>query len=44
VSRGSIFPRWDRNLNTGRPDEMAVARQSVVHDTAHPSLLILPIA
>ncbi|MDQ6692133.1 MAG: CocE/NonD family hydrolase [Candidatus Dormibacteraeota bacterium] len=42
----SCFPRWDRNLNTGEPlgkgTTMAVARQTVFHDAAHPSALRLP--
>lgn len=41
----SSFPRWDRNLNTGRDGvdsaEMAVARQRILHDPAHPSRLTL---
>lgn len=43
----SNFPRFDRNLNTG---ELAAtsswfvsATNSVVHDSAHPSALVLPI-
>lgn len=39
----SNFPRWDRNLNTGDDSAtstaMAVARQRIVHDAAHPSSL-----
>src|SRR5450759_1724750 len=37
----SCFPRWDRNLNTGEATgvgtEMAVARQTILHDPDHPS-------
>lgn len=43
----SNFPRFDRNLNTGAPfgtDSVpVVARQTVFHDAARPSRLILPI-
>jgi putative CocE/NonD family hydrolase len=43
----SSFPRWERNLNTGENSatstEMRVARQSVIHDAAHPSRLVLPV-
>ncbi|MDX2549034.1 CocE/NonD family hydrolase [Streptomyces sp. WI04-05B] len=43
----SNFPRWDRNLNTGEPEESAttarVARQQVFHDPARPSRVILPV-
>ena len=41
----SNFPRWDRNLNTGRDGvnsaEMAVARQHIFHDATRPSRLTL---
>jgi putative CocE/NonD family hydrolase len=41
----SSFPRWDRNLNTGKDGvdsaEIAVARQHIFHDPAHPSRLTL---
>ncbi len=41
----SNFPRWDRNLNTGRDGvdsaETAVASQRILHDPAHPSCLTL---
>lgn len=44
----SCFPRWDRNLNTGEhpgtSTRMQAARQSVFHDPARPSRLVLPIA
>jgi putative CocE/NonD family hydrolase len=43
----SNFPRFDRNPNTGgvfgAESEMRVARQTVFHDRARPSRLILPI-
>ncbi|MEU9172903.1 CocE/NonD family hydrolase [Streptomyces sp. NPDC048420] len=43
----SNFPRWDRNLNTGEPEESAttvrVARQQVFHDPARTSRIILPV-
>ncbi|MER6161907.1 CocE/NonD family hydrolase [Streptomyces sp. NPDC001868] len=43
----SNFPRWDRNLNTGEPEENAttarVARQQVFHDPARPSRIVLPV-
>ena len=43
----SNFPRFDRNLNTGKDaatsTEMVKATNTVLHDAAHPSALILPI-
>ncbi len=43
----SSFPRWDRNPNTGHAfgedAELAVAHQTILHDPAHPSSLVLPI-
>ncbi len=43
----SNFPRYDRNSNTGHDfgadAELAVARQSVLDNAAHPSHLVLPI-
>ncbi len=43
----SNFPLWDRNLNTGNDPgtdtEMAVAQQTIWHDTNKPSHLALPI-
>ncbi len=43
----SSFPRWERNLNTGadsgRSVEMRVARQTILHDNAHPSHVLLPV-
>ncbi|TQC39026.1 CocE/NonD family hydrolase [Rhodococcus sp. WS4] len=42
----SDFPRWDRNTNTGdRPaaaSDTQQARQTILHDRAHASHLILP--
>lgn len=41
------FPRWDRNLNTateiGAGDTWEVADQTVLHDAAHPSRILLPV-
>ncbi len=43
----SSFPRYDRNQNTGRElgmdAEFRSANQTVLHDRAHPSHLILPV-
>lgn len=43
----SNFPRFDRNLNTGEEQatatRMVKAMNTVYHDKAHPSALILPI-
>ncbi|MEV7890612.1 CocE/NonD family hydrolase [Streptomyces sp. NPDC002817] len=43
----SNFPRWDRNLNTGDPEESATsartAGQQVFHDPARPSRIVLPV-
>ncbi len=43
----AAFPKFDRNLNTGAPlgmtSEMAVAEQTIHHDAARPSALILPV-
>ena len=43
----SSFPRWDRNPNTGRPigvdAELLPARQTILHDRAHPSRIVLPV-
>jgi uncharacterized protein len=43
----SAFPKFDRNLNTGAPlgltAEWAVAEQTIYHDAAQPSAVILPI-
>ena len=44
----SSFPRWDRNLNTGEPagtgTAIEVARQTVLHDSEHPSHLTFSVA
>lgn len=43
----SSFPRWERNLNTGADNatttEMRPARQTILHDGAHPSYLVLSV-
>jgi putative CocE/NonD family hydrolase len=43
----SNFPRFDRNLNTGKPastdSTFIKATNTIYHDTAHPSALVLPI-
>jgi len=43
----AAFPKYDRNLNTGAPlgktSEYVVAEQTVCHDAAHPSAIILPV-
>ncbi|MFF4028778.1 CocE/NonD family hydrolase [Streptomyces sviceus] len=43
----SNFPRWDRNLNTGEPEESAitarVAQQQIFHDPDQPSRIVLPV-
>jgi len=46
VSSGA-HPRWNRNLGSGEPIKSAItmipAHQTVYHDAAHPSALILPV-
>lgn len=46
VSSGA-HPLWSRNLGTSEPlvsaTRMLVAEQSIYHDSAHPSALILPV-
>jgi uncharacterized protein len=41
------FPRWDRNPNTGEDfgmsSNMQPAHQTILHDAAHPSQVVLPI-
>jgi putative CocE/NonD family hydrolase len=43
------FPRFDRNLNSGKPhgtdtlDDAIIARQTIYHDSARPSHILLPI-
>jgi putative CocE/NonD family hydrolase len=43
----SNFPRFDRNLNTGKPastsSTFVKATNTILHDSAHPSALILPV-
>ncbi len=43
----SNFPRFDRNLNTGKDAstdaKMVTATNTVLHDSSHPSALILPV-
>ena len=43
----SNFPRFDRNPNSGKPfgtdTELISAKQTIFHDTEHPSHLILPV-
>jgi predicted acyl esterase len=43
----SNFPRFDRNLNTGKPASTSAvfvkATNTILHDAAHPSALILPV-
>jgi len=43
----SDFPRFDRNPNTGHPlgqdAELRVATQTILHDAAHPSHIVLPV-
>ena len=44
----SNFPRFDRNLNTGKDSstdaEMVKAKNTILHDAEHASALILPVA
>ena len=46
VSSGA-HPRWNRNLGTGEPFATATrilaADQTIYHDAAHPSALVLPV-
>ena len=46
VSSGA-HPRWNRNLGTGEPvgtgTRMVAADQTIYHDRAHPSALVLPV-
>ena len=43
----SNFPRFDRNLNTGKDSQssvhMVTATNAIYHDAEHPSLLLLPV-
>ena len=44
----SNFPRFDRNLNTGKDSStdatIVKATNTILHDSAHPSALVLPVA
>jgi uncharacterized protein len=43
----ALFPKYDRNLNTGgnneRDSTFVVAHQRLVHDSGHPSHVVLPV-
>jgi putative CocE/NonD family hydrolase len=43
----SNFPRFDRNLNTGKSaaesSELVKATNTILHDSQHPSALVLPV-
>jgi putative CocE/NonD family hydrolase len=43
----ALFPKYDRNLNTGgnneRDSTFVVAHQRVLHDAAHPTHIVLPV-
>ncbi|MBI3789481.1 MAG: CocE/NonD family hydrolase [Gemmatimonadetes bacterium] len=43
----ALFPKYDRNLNTGGNNErdtaFVVAHQAVLHDAQHPSRVVLPV-
>ena len=43
----SAFPKFDRNLNTGGPlgkeSSGSVANQTIYHDRAHPSHIVIPV-
>jgi putative CocE/NonD family hydrolase len=43
----AAFPKYDRHPNTAAPlgtsAELAVAEQTIYHDAAHPSAIILPV-
>jgi uncharacterized protein len=43
----SSFPKWERNLNTGREfgqdAEIEVAQQKIYHDRQYPSHILLPV-
>jgi len=43
----ALFPKYDRNLNTGgnneRDSTFVAAHQRLVHDVAHPSYVVLPV-
>jgi len=43
----ALFPKYDRNLNTGGSNErdstFVVAHQTLLHDAAHPTHVVLPV-
>jgi putative CocE/NonD family hydrolase len=43
----ALFPKYDRNLNTGGSNErdstFVVAHQRILHDATHPSHVVLPV-
>jgi uncharacterized protein len=43
----ALFPKYDRNLNTGgnneRDSTFIVAHQKILHDAAHPTHVVLPL-
>jgi predicted acyl esterase len=43
----ALFPKYDRNLNTGGSNErdstFVVAHQRLVHDAGHASRVVLPV-
>jgi predicted acyl esterase len=47
VVSSALFPKYDRNLNTGgdneRDTEFVAAHQTVFHDAAFPSHVTLPV-
>jgi putative CocE/NonD family hydrolase len=49
IVTSSSFPRFDRNTNTGRrlgddrPEDIVTARQTIFHDGARPSHIVLPV-
>lgn len=47
VVSSALFPKYDRNLNTGGDNEhdttWVVAHQALLHDAAHPSEVVLPV-
>jgi uncharacterized protein len=47
VVSSALFPKYDRNLNTGGDNEhdttWVVAHQTLLHDSAHPSHVVLPV-
>jgi putative CocE/NonD family hydrolase len=49
IVTSSSFPRFDRNPNTGRPlgedgpEDLVTAQQTIFHDSARPSHIVLPV-